>query len=397
MTARAWFDGFLADSARQPKHENQDFGNRLIQVRGDLIAELDIGQSARQHLVLLDRDVMLFGEFDDLGADDALALGCDPRRPCFVVVQRDRELVPDIDAHSARSRKCPARAGVACGGLPSRITMSPGCSSARLSCWLSCEAPARSCAAVAGRSAHIRTEVLSPTSEICAWIGPDGSTSIEKRARHTRLAASTSWPPPSREISNWAIAVPCGVTNGISKFQLGEVVSMRGPAISIRSGSEATCSRVCRAIAASVLSSRWCAVVASGASGAIEGDAIGCGVGTEPRNGGGGVLVWIVTSPSRMSFSEAAARAGLPSSCSASCNRFRVAPAVDPACKADASPLRPAAAVCTISSATATRACGSMISRTSSSDAEGARLDDPRLDDSRLAAAEAFGVAACAA
>jgi hypothetical protein len=144
----------------------------------------------------------------------------------------------------------------ACGGLPSRITMSPGLSSARLSCWLSCEAPARSCAAVAGRSAHIRTEVLSPESEICAWIGPDGSTSIEKRARHTRLAASTSWPPLSREISNCAIAVPRGVTNGISKVQLGAVESMRGPATSTRSGSEATCSRVCRAIAASVLSKR---------------------------------------------------------------------------------------------------------------------------------------------
>ena len=37
-------------------------------------------------------------------------------------------------------------------------------------------------------------------------------------------------PPPSREISNCAIAVPCGVTNGISKFHRGAVVSIRTPA-----------------------------------------------------------------------------------------------------------------------------------------------------------------------
>ena len=128
-------------------------------------------------------------------------------------------------------------------------------------------------------------------------------------------------------------------------------------------------------------------MVPSGASGAIEGEAIGCGVGADPRNGGGGVLVWTVTSPSRMSFSVAAARAGLPSSCNASCNRFKVAPAVGPAWSAAVSALRPATAVCTRSSATANRACGSMISRTSSSGEDGVRL----------AAAEAFGVAACAA
>ena len=104
---------------------------------------------------------------------------------------------------------------------------------------------AAGCAAVAGRSAHIRTEVLSPVSDTSACTGPAGSTSSENRARHTRLAGSTSLPLPSREISNCAIAVPCGVTNGISKFQLGAVVSMRGPpAMSTRSGSEATCSNV---------------------------------------------------------------------------------------------------------------------------------------------------------
>src|SRR4051812_37685792 len=132
-----------------------------------------MGQGASQHLVLLDRDVMLPGEFDDLGADDALALGDDLRGAGLVVVQRDRKLVPDVafglDAHSARSRKWPARAaGSACVGAPSRITISPGCSSARLSAWVSSDIPARNCSAVADRSAQSRTEVFSPESEISA-------------------------------------------------------------------------------------------------------------------------------------------------------------------------------------------------------------------------------------
>ena len=67
------------------------------------------------------------------------------------------------------------------------------------------------------------------------------------------------------------------------------------PAMSTRSGSEATCNRVWRAIAASVSPSRRCAVVASGASGAIDGAATACAEGSAPRNGGGGVLVWTVT------------------------------------------------------------------------------------------------------
>jgi hypothetical protein len=156
--------------------------------------------------------------------------------------------------------------------MPSRITISPGRSSALLSASLNRPTPARSCAAVAGRSAHIRTEVPSPLSDTSAWIGPESSTSSENRARHTRLAASTSRPPPSREISNCAIAVPCGVTNGISKFQRGAVLSICVFALSMRSGSDATCSKVCRAIAAPVSSSRRCADVASGAPGAIDGD-----------------------------------------------------------------------------------------------------------------------------
>lgn len=82
--------------------------------------------------------------------------------------------------------------------------------------------PARSRSAVSGRSAHIFTLVLSPTSETRACTGPAGSTSSVKRARQTRDDPSADCSlPPSREISNWATAVPCGVANGISKLQRG--------------------------------------------------------------------------------------------------------------------------------------------------------------------------------
>ena len=53
-------------------------------------------------------------------------------------------------------------AGAACGGAPSRITISPGCNSARLSAWLSSASAGAQLGAVADRSAHIRTEVFSP-------------------------------------------------------------------------------------------------------------------------------------------------------------------------------------------------------------------------------------------
>src|SRR5882757_4022701 len=269
----------LADPARQPQHEHQHFGDRLVEFGRDLVANFDMRQGAGQNLVLLDRDIVGPGDLDDFGADRALALGDDPGRAGLVVMQRDRQPVFGVEAHSARSRKCPALAAGGCGGAPSRTTISPGLSSAWVSAWLNCAAPARNCAAVAGRSAHIRTDVVSPVSDINACSGPAGSTSSEKRARHTRFAASTSTVPLSREISNCAIAVPCGVRNGISKFQRGETLSMRGFAISVRSGSEATCSSVCRAIAASVSPSRWCTEAASGASGAIDGEATGWGAG----------------------------------------------------------------------------------------------------------------------
>src|SRR5882672_2654413 len=247
----------LANASRQPQHENQHLRHRLVKFLRNFVADFDVRERSGQHFVLFDRDVMGLGDRDDLRANGTLALGDDPRRTGLVVVQRDRKLVLYVNAHSARSRKCPAGAGADAGGVPSRITMSPGLSSALLSAWLSCAAPARSCTAVAGRSAHIRTDVRSPLSVTSAWTGPAGSTSSENRARQTRFAASASVPlPPSREISNCAIAVPCGVANGISKFQRGAAGSSRVLPVSIRSGNEATCNNVWRAIAASVSASR---------------------------------------------------------------------------------------------------------------------------------------------
>src|SRR6266851_4251780 len=89
---------------------------------GATLAKLRAGQ----HFVLFDRDVMGLGDRDDLRANGTLPLGDDPGRTGLVVVQRDRKLVLYVHAHSARSRKCPAGAGADAGGVPSRITMSPG-------------------------------------------------------------------------------------------------------------------------------------------------------------------------------------------------------------------------------------------------------------------------------
>src|SRR5579871_4985673 len=155
----------LAHPLVQFQHEHEHFGDGLIELSRDLVAELDIGERAGQHLVLLDRDIMLFGDLDDLCADRPLALGDDARRAGAIVMQCDGKLVPGVGTHSARSRKWPAFAGVICGGAPSRMTMSPGDSSASLSACPSSLAPARSCAAVCGRSAHIRTDVRSPDSD----------------------------------------------------------------------------------------------------------------------------------------------------------------------------------------------------------------------------------------
>src|SRR3954452_7588667 len=272
--------------ARQPQHEHKHFGDGLVEVGRDLLAEFDLGQRTGQDLVLLDRDVVGPGDLDDLFADRTLALGDDDRRvAALLVMERNRKL--RRIAHVARSRKWPARAGAGCGGVPSRTPMLPGLSSALVRAWLSSPIPARSCCAVVGRSAHIRTKVLSPLSVIKACTGPAGSTLSVKRARQARLAGSADSLPPSREISNCAIAVPCGVANGISKFHCGTVGSILGPLASVRSGSEATWSNVWRARAASVSSSRRCTVAASGVSGTSDGEAMDCGTGSAPRTGGG--------------------------------------------------------------------------------------------------------------
>ena len=59
----------LPDAPRQPQHENQHFCHRFVQFRRNFIAEFDVGERAGQHLILLDRNVMGFGDLDDLGAE----------------------------------------------------------------------------------------------------------------------------------------------------------------------------------------------------------------------------------------------------------------------------------------------------------------------------------------
>ena len=143
-----------------------------------------------------------------------------------------------------------------CGGVPSRTTMSPGLSSARVSAWLS--------STDAGAELLRRRRPLRPhPHESLVAVQRDqrmhgaGRLDVEREARPPDLLGGIGdSPAPSREISNCAIAVPCGVAKGISKFHCGAAGSMRWPLASARSGSEATCSKVCRAIAASVSSSR---------------------------------------------------------------------------------------------------------------------------------------------
>ena len=95
-------------------------------------------------------------------------------------------------------------------------------------------------------------------------------------------------------------------------------------------------------------------MVASGASGASDGKATGWAVGCAPRNGGGGVLVWKVTSSLRRSRAAPGASNTLPGSCNPSCSRLSAAPAAarDP-------PLNVGE-----STAIASRVCGSRISCT---------------------------------
>src|SRR5579872_7248251 len=100
----------LARPARQAQHEDQDFGDRLIEFGRDLLAEFDIGERARQHLVFLDRNVVSPGDLDDLLAKGALSLGDNAWRAGAIIMQRNCELALLGLAHDARSRKCPATA-----------------------------------------------------------------------------------------------------------------------------------------------------------------------------------------------------------------------------------------------------------------------------------------------
>src|ERR1700723_2102463 len=149
----------LANPSRQPENEDKDFGDRLVELGRDFLAELDIGQRPRQHLVVLDRNVVGFCDLDNLRAVAAFALGDDARCAGAIVMQGNRELALFVHAHDARSRKWPAAATAGCDGAPSRITISPGFNSARLKASVNCETSARNCEAVEGRSAHIRTDV----------------------------------------------------------------------------------------------------------------------------------------------------------------------------------------------------------------------------------------------
>src|SRR3954447_8102446 len=158
----------LARVTRHPQHEYQHFGDGFVKLGRDFVAELDMGERAGEHLILLDRNAVGLGELDDLLAHHTSALGDHARRAGMVVMQSDRQRVFCVRAHSARSRKCPAGAETDCIGAPWRIAMSPGCNSARISASLNCAIPPCSCAAVPGRSAHIRTEGLSPNKKIAA-------------------------------------------------------------------------------------------------------------------------------------------------------------------------------------------------------------------------------------
>src|SRR5689334_24107896 len=98
----------LSHPAGELEHKNQNLGDSLVELGGNLVADLDLRQRAGEDLVLLDRDVVGFCDLDDLLADRAAALGDDLRRARAVVMQGDGKLVVFARAHDARSRKRPA-------------------------------------------------------------------------------------------------------------------------------------------------------------------------------------------------------------------------------------------------------------------------------------------------
>lgn len=52
--------GPLANSPRQPQHKDQHFGDRLVKLRWNFIAEFDLGECARQHFVRALASSMIF-------------------------------------------------------------------------------------------------------------------------------------------------------------------------------------------------------------------------------------------------------------------------------------------------------------------------------------------------
>src|SRR5215471_3869139 len=213
----------LPHAARHLQDEHEHLGDRLVELDRDFVSDLDLRQRGRKTRVLFDGHAVGARGLDDLVADGTAAFGDDHWRSRLLIMKRYGKRDATALAHDARSRKRPAGlAGCGRGGEPSRTSTSPGSSSACFKASDKSDEFSRSLAAAPPRSAQSVTAVREPISATCACTAPIGSTSSVKRARHTGLMSLAGTDRPSREISNWAMAVlPCGVANGTSKFQRG--------------------------------------------------------------------------------------------------------------------------------------------------------------------------------
>ena len=134
----------LANVSGERQHEDQHFGDRLVEFGRNLVAQFDMRQRAGEDFVFLDRNAIGLRDLDNLLAKRSPALGNDTRRAGVIIVQRDRKLAlllacPLMTRDPGNVRR--VRAG--CTGAPSRTTISPGCNSARANAWLSRDTPAR--------------------------------------------------------------------------------------------------------------------------------------------------------------------------------------------------------------------------------------------------------------